>query len=89
MVKNLPTIGRSGLDPCVGKISWRRAWQPTPVFHSGESPWTKVTGGLRSMGSQRVDITEQLSTAHRQGQIQDAQSLVKSSLSQSISSVAK
>ena len=28
---------RCGFDPWVGKISWRRAWQPTPVFLSGES----------------------------------------------------
>ena len=37
MVKNLPTIGRPGFNPWVGKISWRRAWQPTPVFLPGES----------------------------------------------------
>ena len=30
----------------------RRAWQPTPVFLHGESPWTP--GELQSMGSQRV-----------------------------------
>ena len=23
---------RCGFDPWVGKISWRRAWQPTPIF---------------------------------------------------------
>ena len=33
---------------------WRRAWQPTPVFLPGESPWTEEPGGLQSMGSQRV-----------------------------------
>ena len=27
-----------GFDCCVGKIPWRRAWQPTPVFLPGESP---------------------------------------------------
>ena len=27
---------RHGFDPCVGKIPWRRAWQPTPVFLPGE-----------------------------------------------------
>ena len=32
--------GRSGLDPWVGKIPWRKAWKPTPVFLPGESPWT-------------------------------------------------
>ena len=29
---------RHGFDPWVGKIPWRRAWQPTPVFLPGESP---------------------------------------------------
>ena len=28
---------RSGLDPWIGRIPWRRAWQPTPVFLPGES----------------------------------------------------
>ena len=26
------TSKRSEFDPCVGKIPWRRKWQPTPVF---------------------------------------------------------
>ena len=33
---------------------WRRAWQPTPVFLPGESPWPEEPGGLQSTGSQRV-----------------------------------
>ena len=45
---------RCRFDPWVGKIPWRRAWQPTPVFLPGESPWTKRPGGLQFMGSQRV-----------------------------------
>jgi len=28
---------RHGFDPRVGKIPWRRAWQPTPIFLPGES----------------------------------------------------
>ena len=28
---------RRVFNPCVGKILWRRAWQPTPVFLPGES----------------------------------------------------
>ena len=44
--------GRPGFDPWVGKIPWRKAWQPTPVFLPGESPWTEDPGGLQSMGSQ-------------------------------------
>ena len=27
---------RHGFDPWVGKIPWRRAWQPTPVSLPGE-----------------------------------------------------
>ena len=50
LVKNLPECRRPG----VGKISWRRAWQPSPVFLPGESPWTEEPGGLQSMGSHRV-----------------------------------
>ena len=46
--------GRPGFDPWVGKKPWRRAWQPTPVFLPGESPWTEEPGRLQSMGSQRV-----------------------------------
>ena len=49
MVKNPP--GNEGdmrqeFDPWVGKIPWRRAQQPIPVFLPGESPWTEEPGGL-------------------------------------------
>ena len=40
----------SQFDSWVGKIPWRRAWQPTPVFLPGESPQTEEPGGLQSMG---------------------------------------
>ena len=30
------------------------AWQPTPIFVPGESPWTEEPGGLQSTGSGRV-----------------------------------
>ena len=53
-IKNPPAMRRHGFNPCVGKIPWRRAWQPTPVFLPGESPWTEKPGGLQSMGSRRV-----------------------------------
>ena len=39
--------GRPGFDPWIGKIPWRRKWQPTPVFLPGES-WTEEPGGLES-----------------------------------------
>ena len=59
MVKNPPAMW----ETWVGKIPWRRTWQPTPVLLPGESPWTEEPGGLQSMGSPRVRQTEQLSTA--------------------------
>ena len=38
MVKRLLAILEIGFDPWVGKIPWRRAWQPIPVFLPGEMP---------------------------------------------------
>ena len=41
VVKNPPAhagdIMRHEFDPWVGKILWRRTWQPTPGFWPGES----------------------------------------------------
>ena len=37
----------------VGKIPWRQAWRPTPVFLPRKIPWTEEPGGLESLGSQR------------------------------------
>ena len=54
MVKNLPAMWRPGFNPWVGKIPWRRAWQNTPVFLPGESPWTAEPGGLQPKRSRRV-----------------------------------
>ena len=54
MVKNSPAIWKTGFNPWVGKIPWRRVWQPTPVFLPGESPWKEEPGRLQSMGLQRV-----------------------------------
>ena len=45
---------RWGFDPWVGKIPWRRKWQPTPVFLPGESAWTEEPGGLQPIGSPSV-----------------------------------
>ena len=44
---------RCKFNPWVGKIPWRRAWQPLPVFLP-VYPWTEEPGGLQPMGSHRV-----------------------------------
>ena len=55
MIKKISLqCGRPEFNPWVGKIPWRRAWQTTPVFLPGESPWTEEPGRLQSMESQRV-----------------------------------
>ena len=55
----------------VGKIPWRRAWQPTPVFLPGKCPWTEEPwqGRMGFMGSQRVrhNWATKHSTATSQG----------------------
>ena len=62
-VKNQPAMW----ETWVGKIPWRRAWQPTPLFLPGESPRTGEPGGLQSIGSHRVghDWATKRSTAGR------------------------
>ena len=54
MVKNPPANAGDGGDPWVGKVPWRRKYQPTPVFLLGKTPWMEQPGGLQSMGSQGV-----------------------------------
>ena len=59
MVKNPPANAgdvrdMAREDPWLGKIPWRRVWQPTPVLLPGEILWTEEPDGLQSMGSQRV-----------------------------------
>ena len=53
-VKNCLQCRRPGFNPWVRNISWRRAWQPTPVFLPGESHGQRSLVGLPSMGSKRV-----------------------------------
>ena len=47
---------RHGFDPWVGKIPWRRKWQPTPVFLPGKSHGQRSLEGYSlSIGLQRVE----------------------------------
>ena len=45
---------RHRFSPCVRKIPWRRAWQPTAVLLPGEPACREEPGRLQSRGSQRV-----------------------------------
>jgi len=42
---------RCGFNPWIGKIPWRRKWQPTPVFVPGESRGQRsLVGYIQSLG---------------------------------------
>ena len=63
-IKNLPAVQETicsaecGFEPWVQKVSWRRKWQPTPVFLPGESQgWGSLVGG-RLWGLTELDTTE-------------------------------
>ena len=49
---------RRRLDPWAGEIPWKRAWQPTPVFLSGESHGCRSLVGYSPQGRQELDRTE-------------------------------
>ena len=66
MVKNPPVmqkVWRYGFDPWVGKILWRKKWQPTPVlpgkFMNRGAWWATVYSVTES------DMTESINTRYR------------------------
>ena len=58
VVKYLPAnpgdIKRWGFDPWVGKIAWRRAWQPTLVLLPGEFHGQRSLVGYSPWGGKRI-----------------------------------
>ena len=67
MVKNPLQCGRPGFNPWVGKIPWRRAWKPIPVFFPGKSHGHRSLAAYSPRGHKELDMTEQLSTAQHRG----------------------
>ena len=49
---------RCGFDPLVGKIPWKRVWQPTLVFLPGESHEQRSLVGYSPWGHTEPDTTE-------------------------------
>ena len=47
-INRLPAMQRPRFDPWVGKILWKRKWQPTPVFLPGESHGQRSLAGYSS-----------------------------------------
>ena len=54
--ERLPYWLRRWFSPYVGKIPWRKVWQPTPVFFPGESHGQR----RQSRGPIELDTTERL-----------------------------
>ena len=60
MVKNLPDneeAMRCSFDPWVGKMPWRKAWQPTPVLLLGEFHRQRSLAGYSPCGCKESDTT--------------------------------
>jgi len=61
VVKNPPANSgdlRDGFDPWVGKIPWRRKWQPTPVPLPEESRRQRSLVGYIPQSHKKSDMTE-------------------------------
>ena len=60
VVKNLShlLIRRLRFEPWVGKIPWRRKWQPTPAFLPAESHGLRSLMGCSPGGRTELDTTE-------------------------------
>ena len=47
-----------GIDP--SEVSWRKKWQPTPLFLPGESRGSRSLAGYSLWGRKKSDTTERL-----------------------------
>ena len=60
-VKHLPAVqGGPRFNPWVGKIPWRRKWQPTPVLLPGKFHGLRRLVGYSPWGRKEPDTTEWL-----------------------------
>ena len=58
MVNSLPIMQGTGFDLWVGKIPWRKKWQPTPVFLPEETYEQRNLVGYSPWGCKKSDMTE-------------------------------
>ena len=67
VVKNLPVNAGDvtcGFDPGVGKIPWRRAWHPSPVFLPGEPHGQRSLAGYSPWGCTESGTAEATKHSH-------------------------
>ena len=60
-------VRRCGFTSWVGKIPWRRKWQPTPVFLPGKSHGQRSLGSYSPWGHKESDVTDRLSVHNNGG----------------------
>ena len=60
---------RPGLEPWIGKILWRRKWQPTPVLLPGKSHGPRSMVAYSPWGPKESDTTEWLHFHFLQGNL--------------------
>ena len=56
---------RHGFEHWVGKIPWRRKWQPTPVFLPGKFHGQRSLAGYSLWGCKELNMTERLNYHHQ------------------------
>ena len=57
-------VWETRVQSMIGKIPWRREWQPTPVFLPGESHGQRCLAGDTSLGFKESNRTERLTITH-------------------------
>ena len=72
-IKNLPTMQETWVQSLVGKTSWRREWQCTPVFLPGEFHGQRSLEGYSPQGHKESDTTEGLT--HGRGKREEGEML--------------
>ena len=60
MVKRLPTMRETQVRSVGREDPLEKEMATHSSIHAWKIPWIEETGGLKSMGSQRVNMTEQL-----------------------------
>ena len=60
MVKNLPAMQEPQVRSLgwIGKIPWRKEWQPTPIVLPGEFHGQRSLAGYSPWGRKELDMTE-------------------------------
>ena len=63
---------RCGFNPWVGKIPWRRTWQPASVFLPGKSYWQRSLAGYSPEGCKQTQVKQLSMPARISGSRNDA-----------------